>query len=269
MPAAAPVASLPMYDWPEIAWATDALWSAIVARLARGGMEAPPSLDRTRPLDDVWRDPNLLLSQTCGYPYATSLKGIVRLIGTPVYAVEGCEGPLYSSAVVVRRGEGERSLAELSRRIAFNSRDSLSGYVTLLAWLRGNRSDPAAAGWIETGSHRASLRALASRDADLAAIDAVCWTLAQRHEPAAAAMLEVIGWTSLRPGVPLITAGGRGDAETSLIRDAVAEAMADPALGEARRALVLSGLAQLMPAEYEPLRSVGASYPEDSRASRG
>ena len=43
-----PVASLPMYDWPEVQWAHDALWAALAMRLRAHGIEAPDRLDRDR-----------------------------------------------------------------------------------------------------------------------------------------------------------------------------------------------------------------------------
>ena len=83
-----------MYDWPEVQWAHDALWAAIAKRLQALGVEAPAMLDRLRPAEDVWLDPGLVLSQTCGWPYSTRLLDKVRIVATPVYEVEGCEGPL-------------------------------------------------------------------------------------------------------------------------------------------------------------------------------
>ena len=53
-----PVASLPMYDWPEVQGATDRLWRAIRDQLRAEGIEAPDRL--TRPADPAttWRDPD-------------------------------------------------------------------------------------------------------------------------------------------------------------------------------------------------------------------
>ncbi len=67
-----------------------------------------------------------------------------------------------------------------------NGRDSQSGYSALRAivapYAGGGRmfSDVSV-----SGSHRASLRAVAEGRADVATIDAVCWAMAERHEPAA------------------------------------------------------------------------------------
>ncbi len=74
MSGAAAIAILPMYDFPWTAAANDALWAAISARLDEAGIEAPKALTRGGDLDAHWRDPRLLLGQTCGYPYLTRLK---------------------------------------------------------------------------------------------------------------------------------------------------------------------------------------------------
>src|SRR6266540_2865807 len=110
---AARVASLPMYDWPEIAWASDALWKAIAVRLNAAGVASPEKLDRWRSSDAIWRDPGLVLSHTCGYPFSTRLRGIVRLVATPIYDVFGCEGAYYSSIIVVRADEPGERLADV------------------------------------------------------------------------------------------------------------------------------------------------------------
>lgn len=258
MPERAPTASLPMFDWPEAIWAHDALWQATATRLREHGIAAPDSLDRARRVEDVWDDPGLVVSQTCGFPFATRLRENVRLIATPIYGVDGCAGPYYSSVIVVRLEAPERRLADFRRRrIAFNGRGSLSGYVALLAAMKSCGLDAAALVWIETGSHRASITAVADDGADLAAIDPVCWGLAQRYEPGAVARLRVLGRTPLRPGLPFITAGARGDDEVATLRLVLGEAFASPQTEAAREALFLRGLAVLDPAEYEPIATLG------------
>ena len=259
MTSSAPVASLPMYDWPEVRWAHDAVWAAIRDRLRAGGATAPDALERTRPAEEVWLDPGLVLSQTCGWPYSNRLRDQVRLVGTPIYAVEGCEGPLYSSAIIARREDAGQGLASLARRrIAFNAADSLSGFVAPRTAMRAEGVDPAAGEWIETGSHRASIRAVAEGEADLAAIDAVCWALARDFEADATSQGAVIGWTPLRPGLPLVTAGERSEAETERLRFAVADALADPGLGEACAVLRLAGVEEPDEPGYRAIASINA-----------
>ena len=54
-----------------------------------------------------------------------------------------------------------------------------------------------------TGSHRASIAAVAEGKADVCAVDCRSWKIAQRYEPASAAV-RVVGWTGLRKGLPMI-----------------------------------------------------------------
>lgn len=269
-----PVASLPMYDWPEVRWATDALWAAIAERLAERGIAAPPKLDRDRPMEEAWTDPNLVLSQTCGWPYATRLIDRVRYVGTPVYDVPGCDGPLYSSMIVARRSDAAAGFPVLARRrIARNSADSFSGFVVLRAAMQDAGIDPDAAAWVETGGHRASIAAVASGKADVAAIDAVCWALAVEHEAAAAAELTIVSATPLRPGLPLITARTRNAEEVEALAAAFAEAVASPGLETAAQALRVAGVVRLDEGDYrrtaERFREAKSPQPEPSRASRG
>lgn len=242
-----------MYDWPEVRWANDALWNLIGKRLAAAGIAAPEALDRSRSFEEVWLDPGLVLSQTCGYPFSTRLVGKVRLVGTPVYAVEGCDGPYYSSFIVARRGEGNALPDFRNRRFAKNSDDSLSGYVAFRVAMLEAALDPETAKWVATGGHRASIRAVAGGEADIASIDAVAWALAQDHEAEAVAKLAVVTRTSLRPGLPFLTARNRPPNEVATIRTAIQDALADPASEAPRSALHLADVAIVAEAAYAPL----------------
>ena len=253
-----PVASLPMYDWPEIHSAHQSLWAAIAERLRTFGIRAPSSLDQSRAPDSVWRDAGLVLSQTCGFPFSTRLRGIVRLVGTPVYDVPGCEGPYYSSMIVVRSSDAVEHLADLKgKRFAYNSSDSLSGYLALRAAVSDANIDPDAATWIETGAHRASVRAVAEDFADVAAIDAVCWALALRYESEAASRLKVIAKTPLRPGLPFITAIERNESEVRTIQLAIKDVLVDPATKATREALRIAGLGSFNEFDYGPMANLG------------
>jgi hypothetical protein len=80
------IASLPMYDYPELHAAHDALWAAIRLRLrARGIGDTPDALTRSADLFSMWRNPALLLGQTCGHPQVTGLGDKVQVIATPIY----------------------------------------------------------------------------------------------------------------------------------------------------------------------------------------
>lgn len=261
-------ASLPMYDHPAVRDETDRLWAAIAEHLTGAGIEAPAVLDRRADYPSLWRERDLLLSQTCGYPFATRLRGHVRLVATPVYDCAGCDGPLYSSALVVRADDPVPDLAGCAGRIAaFNARDSQSGHNALR-----HAVAPLAAGGrffretVETGGHAASLLAVAEGWADLCAADCVTWAQIARHQPGLGQRLRVLGFTAPAPGLPLITAG-TADAKTlAALRHALAAVAADPALADVRAALMLRGFEFLDDAAYDrPLEmereAIALGYP--------
>ncbi len=248
-----------MYDWPEVQWANDAIWAAIAERLRAQGVSASEALDRERDREAVWTDPGLVLSQTCAWPYVTRLIDKVRLVGTPEYDADGCADGFYSSFLVTRTAEAGDSLAAFrGRRFALNGRDSLSGFVALRSAMQAEGLGEGDVTWVETGSHRESIRAVAGGRADLAAIDSVCWALAGYHEAEAAARLRIVNRTPLRPGLPLITAGRADDATVDAIRAAVSDALAADATLEARRALFLAGIDVIEPSEYTALAQLAA-----------
>ncbi|MEM8753866.1 MAG: PhnD/SsuA/transferrin family substrate-binding protein [Pseudomonadota bacterium] len=239
------VAALPMYDWPEVAEATDALWRALRNGLRGAGFDAPEALTRGGDPWKIWRARDLLLAQTCGLPYAARLCGDVSLLGAPSYDLPGVPPGRYRSVVVARVGEGADFAG---RRFAFNARESQSGWAAFAA----SFGDPARVfgALVETGAHRASIRSVADGRADFAAVDAVSWRLAERHEPAAEA-LAVVAETPPTPGLPLITRrrDERALAHMRLVIETEVE-MLDPAV---RAALFLKGFVKMRPEDYAPL----------------
>ncbi len=254
-------ASLPMYDFPEVRWATDALWAAVAARLTAAGVAAAPDLDRASSLPDLWTSPALLLSQTCGNPYIRRFRDRLRLVATPRYSAPGCDGPRYSSQLVVRAdAPGDRLEAFRGGVCAVNEWGSLSGWVALAAALPEppERFFRAA---LTTGAHAASMAAVAAGEADIAAIDCVTYALLQRHRPAATAGLRAIGRTAPAPGLPLVTRRDATDETVEALRAAWRGALADPALAEARAALLIEGLEILSDADYDAIPPLPVNTP--------
>ena len=233
-----------MYDLPELRAATDALWTALAGALeARGFREVPPGLRRDGPLSSMWLDPDLLLSQTCGYPLVRALAGRVEMVATPRYRVPLCQGSWYRSHVVVRRDASATTLADLAGTVcAVNEPDSHSGMNALralVAPLAGGKPFFRRVVW--TGAHRSSLELVAGGDADVAAIDCVSLALLERALPERVAAVRAIGVTAPCPGLPIITRAGTSAAEIDAMRAALDEVAADPALAGARDALLLEG----------------------------
>src|SRR5262249_18352733 len=115
------VASLPMYAAGSPANA--ALWVGLRPHLSdRGFVGVPEALTDTVDHTATWRDPRLLLSQTCAYPLASGLGAQARYVGPPVYDVPGTDGPYYTSALIARREDPGAGLADFrGRRAAYNA----------------------------------------------------------------------------------------------------------------------------------------------------
>lgn len=242
--------SLPMYDWPEVRDATDAVWAAIRRELAVRGIAAPAALDRSADPAPLWCNADLILSQTCGYPYANRLAGKVALVATPVHAVTGAKPGHYFSVLVARQNDVPEQLSDLAtKRFAFNATHSQSGFaapVRLLA-ASGYGSLPQP---LETGGHRASIRAVADQSADWAAIDAVTWQLALRHEQSATGLV-VFARTPETPALPLITSARYGE-RVDTIASAI-EAAIIGLDGAVRDAVLLKGMVRFAPEDYAPM----------------
>ena len=165
---------------------TQALWQAVQSLLAeRGVMVAgdPPAADPGDLLAH-WRQPTLLLSQTCGYPLVTQLPE-VQTVGCFHYAAPGCEGRRYRSLLVVREADSHRMLGHFfGRRAVCNAEHSQSGYNVLRKMVAPlSREGRFFSAVMFSGSHRQSLRELQQENADIAAIDCVTYALLQRHQP--------------------------------------------------------------------------------------
>jgi ABC-type phosphate/phosphonate transport system substrate-binding protein len=257
MESPARLVSLAMYVAPPpVAQATDALWAFLAHYLTDSGMAGiPDRLDRSISHDDAWLRPDLLLSQTCGYPYVTSLRGNVRLVATPCYAYPGCDGPDMRSFVIVRKDAGISSLEDLrGRTAAINGRDSNSGAnlfrAAILPIARGSRFFGRVT---ETGGHAASIEAVAEGRADCAAIDCITYGHVKRFAADDLAEIVVLAETPSGPGLPLITRGSASDDEVALLRSALDAALIDPSLADARDVLALTGFAVLDDSRYERL----------------
>ncbi len=239
------IASLGMYDLPPLQAANDRLWYGIRDRLRASGMKAPDALTRgSNAYWVAWQSRDLVLSQTCGYPYRALLHGRVTLVGTPDYGIDGCEPGYYRSVFVARAYDTRQALAEYSGcRFAYNEALSQSGWAApqTHAAAHGLVLPPA----LRTGSHPMSAQAVADGRADLAAIDAVTWRLMLEHE-AFTDLLKVVGQTDPSPGLPCIS---RPDVDSGLLFDALSGAIAELS-DDDRKTLHLRGAVQIPASAY-------------------
>jgi len=234
------IASLPMYDRPETVDATDRFWSEIAARLD----QAPDALSREGDLWDQWLSPDLVLSQTCGFPYRARLHDRVTLIGTPDYGLPGCPPGHYNSVLVVRDDDPRETLADFADApFAYNESMSQSGWAAPATHAAAQNLSLSPA--VQTGGHARSAAAVAEGQADLAAIDAMTWHLMLAYGDFTGKLRE-LSRTEPTPGLPYIAAiGADRDATFNAITDAIAALPPD-----LRQRLGLRGLVAIPPQDY-------------------
>ena len=239
------IASLGMYDFGPLQAANDRLWALTRDALRDHGIAAPDALTRGEGAYwQAWQSPDLILSQTCGYPFRARLQGQVAYVGTPDYGVTGCAPGQYRSVLVVRADDPRHRLADFDgARLAFNEGLSQSGWAA--PQTHAARAGIRLLAGPATGGHRLSAQAVAEGRADIAALDAVTHALLQGQEPALD-RLRVLEMTAPTPGLPLITAATRDPAP---IFQAVSAAIL--ALDAADRAILhLRGLVRVPLADY-------------------
>ena len=200
-----------MYDWPETGAALDQFWGLIGKNLKNSGIDAPVSLSRSREIARLWTDENLLVGQTCGWPYANRLRGKVIPFARFDYGLDDCPPGFYNSVYIGRSPEDRKYLQDTGSllsagKIAINGDDSQSGF-HVFREITGEYSPAAISpdNRVITGSHRNSVKSVANGNAQIAAIDAVAFELSRRYDPKLTSNVTVIGHSVPKPGLPLIT----------------------------------------------------------------
>ncbi|MEX3773422.1 phosphate/phosphite/phosphonate ABC transporter substrate-binding protein [Pseudomonas sp. MYb118] len=232
------IAELLMYVAPQPIRQANERWLArILERLGVTRMDA-----EGLSLMQLWLSPQLLLTQTCGYPLMTALRGRVRVVGRPRYELPHASAGNHCSLLLSRADDSRRSLPEfLGSRGVINSEDSNSGMNLLrhrLAPLHREGQFFSTVG-ISTG-HRESLRWLREGLADLAAIDSVTFAYLARHAEAEVAGLRVVECSALSPTLPFITTQTASDEQVERLRAVMNETL--PEVAE------ILGLREVLPA---------------------
>lgn len=265
------IASLAMYrDPPPVMAATRALWAYLGNALReRGFADVPPQLDETIAHDAAWLDPRLLIAQSCGYPYASRLRGRVRLVATPIYEHPGCNGVMNGSVVIVPIASPIASIADLrGRTAAMNDPLSNSGMNLLRHLVAPHAIEGRFFGRvIESGGHVASLALVAGGEADVAAIDCVTYGNIARFAPEQVAGVRILAETAKTPGLPIITRGTASDEDVAILRDVLIGLGNDPMTKPFRDTLGLRGFEMLPDNAYDRIldierEAVALGYPQ-------
>lgn len=241
------ICAYPMYQMPELDQFIAAWWQGVRRHLIEQGLSVEivsklPEL-LSQPNDNYahWRDDNLLLSQTCGYPLTHGLQGQVQYVATQSYHTPFSHGPMYNSVVLVRDKGSTQYIKEMfNTRVAVNSDDSQSGYHALRGLIA-----PLAQGEaffsevIESSSHRKSIALVAQGQADICAVDCVTYSLLQAHAPLEIAKLRIITTTQSAPCLPYITSLSTSPEVLVKLQSGLIAAGLDPALLAIRKQLLM------------------------------
>ncbi|HZZ13750.1 MAG TPA: PhnD/SsuA/transferrin family substrate-binding protein [Paraburkholderia sp.] len=242
------IAALPMYN---VTPALAAAWRAWLADVVQRVDPACRIVEPGEDLHDFWRRDDLLLSQTCGYPLMHGLRDHAQVIATPRFDAPGCVGADYRSVLVTWQEAPFDSLAACrGARAAYNQDDSNSGMNALRHAVAPFAQHGAFFGSVtRTGSHLGSLRAVADRQADVAAIDCVTFAFVCDELPELAERVRQIGMTAASPGLPLIASRRVPADMIHALREALDTALhAQPAHAKPLR---LQGFSVLPLSDYE------------------
>lgn len=261
------IASLPMYNIPEIRKASASLWRGIAKYLQLEGVEnVPDQLVFNQPLRDLWSNPKLMFSQCCGYDVVRRFANTLTPLVVPHFDVAECVGGEYSSLVVVGEDCRYHDVLEMHGTVAvINGSESHSGMNTLRQLVAPKHIDGHFFNSIMiSGAHVESLGMLRRREADVAAIDCVTHALLALHQPEALAGTRVLGLTYHSPAPPYVTRSNFSDNLIERFRTALFRAFGDPALTSARQALFIKEIEWVDIDSYRKISEI-----EDSAARLG
>jgi ABC-type phosphate/phosphonate transport system substrate-binding protein len=205
-----------------------------------------------------WSEPELVIGQTCGWPYANYLKEQVVPFARFHYDLPDCPTGHYNSVYIGHDDDdfdhiASSSAFEFIEKIAINSDDSQSGF-QVFSEITGEPAEEsiAKAKRVVTGAHRNSISAVANGDANIAAIDAVAFELAKQYEPEAVSRVVVLGNSRPVPGLPLITSKANQELVPYLY-EALQDAL-DDTPQDILQTLFILGAVKAEPSDYDDFK---------------
>ncbi|MGV8921092.1 MAG: phosphate/phosphite/phosphonate ABC transporter substrate-binding protein [Pseudomonas sp.] len=195
-------AELQMYVAPDRVQAANQAWLTRIVQLLDATRDDASGLA----LKPLWLSPDLLLSQTCGYPLITALRGKVRVIGRPDYQLAHSSGGTHCSLLLARNDDPRTELAQFyDSHGLINNEDSNSGMNLLRHRIAPLQREGRFFSEVSlTGGHRESLRWLREGKGDLAAIDSVTYDYLARDASVEVSGLRVITRSAPSPTLPYI-----------------------------------------------------------------
>ena len=239
-------AELQMYVAPQRVREAQQQWLTRVLEILSATRLDAQALD----LKELWLSPQLLMTQTCGYPLMKILRGQVQVVGRPVYQLPHSSGGNHCSLIVARADDPRQRLEDFrGSHGLLNAQDSNSGMNLFRHTLAPLQRDGQFFAQVSlTGGHRNSLVAIKAGEGDLAAIDSVTFDYLARDRSEEIAGVKVIARTASGPCLPYITRIG---ADAQAIREAMNQALKD--LPEVAAVLAIAEVLPASEADYQVL----------------
>jgi ABC-type phosphate/phosphonate transport system substrate-binding protein len=249
-------ASLPMYNLPEMRPVNLCFWKTLRELLAEAGLrDLPKSLSLERPPLPERIGPEVLFSQTCGYPLETIFRGQAIRLGTPCYDAPGCDGPTHCGFFIVPAGSGARTLSDLTGGVFLINHRHSNSWMNLarraLADIAGGR--PLFARAVETGSQPGNLDRIARGEGDATAVDCVTYAFWRRYRPEMAPKVRVLARTPPSPAIPFVTSIATPTATVAILRAALHRVVQEERYRVVREGLMLADIVDVPEARYRAL----------------
>ncbi|NKC30848.1 phosphate/phosphite/phosphonate ABC transporter substrate-binding protein [Falsiroseomonas selenitidurans] len=238
------IANARMY---AVAPEAEAAWQALIAHVAS---EAEVALDympypAPKPLEDLWRRPDLGCVQMCGYPIALGIAEVVP-IAAPIPALPWAGGhAAYRSDLIVRADSPFRTLADsFGHRLGWTVAHSHSGFNALRHHLLPHwqaRGPLYAAVRGELVTARGILDAVLDGSIDIGPLDGYWHALIARYRPDLTAGIRVLDQTALAPMPAFVAAPGLPVEDQARLRAAFALAASRPWFPPLGQALLIAG----------------------------
>ena len=195
----------------------------------------------------------------CGITLATAPEGRYRYLATMVADSPDLPAGYYDSLLVTSRKGGLALLRIRSprHRAVINETGSFSGSLTFAAHMKAVHGTTLG-DMLRSGAHLKSIAMVASREADLAAIDRISFSLARHAAPDDVQGVSVIGRTASHPGIAFVADAGLPEPVIGKLRAAILAFREEPSWPELQSLLGVSDITVLDPARYAPMASVAA-----------
>lgn len=196
----------------------------------------------------------------CGLPYVwnwQSDRDAVELLAAPVMRAPRYEGrPVYYSDVVVRRGSGYRTFADLrGRRFVYNEPRSHSGYNVMRHHLAVSGSGSGYFGEVrESGAHQQSIEWILEGRADVAAVDSTVLELESERRRGLMDELAIVGTLGPSPMPPWIVRADLDPQIKRALRSLLLTMHQDPRGAEVLAACRIRAFVRVDDDHYEPIR---------------